>query len=127
MTVDKNINRYPSYLANPPIYDKLLDENGMLTTNWQNWFNSITQIMGFGITHDSIKDSSVGRKDASILACPAYSTADRDNLDNARQGTVIFNTDYSGTPSGPQFQFQITDTSAGSSPTWVTFTPVAVP
>jgi hypothetical protein len=104
----------PAYLNNPPVYDSLFEDLGEMTLNdsWSNWFGNIVNATGVCITHDFIVDPTSGeRRDAAILRPTEGSTAERDMLENSRNGSMWYNTDTN------QFNFR-------QNGMWVTFTPV---
>lgn len=85
---------FPPFMSEPPIYDPLFDDDGTMFNSWVNWFNSITRVTGYVIVHDYIvKTSPNERNDVPLLTAISYSEADRDLLQNARNGTIIYNTD----------------------------------
>lgn len=119
------INELAPYLNDAPVYDALLDDlkgsssgyshahkTGNLNDAWQNWFNDIVSTTGFCITYDVIVDALSGQKtDIPILRATGGTTADRNALQNSRDGSVWYNTDTN------QFNFR----QGGA---WVTFAPV---
>jgi hypothetical protein len=104
----------PAFLNDPPVYDELLEtiDRTKLNDSWSNWFDDVVESMGQCITHDFIVDPITGdRRDAAILMATGGSITDRNNLENARNGSIWYNTDTD------QFNFR----QGGS---WVTFTPI---
>lgn len=101
------------FIAEPPIYNDLLDENGKVKGEWVNWLNSITRVMGYTIIHDYIVNPAdyVKEKEVPLLFATPLTTTQRDRLESARNGTILYNTTTN------QFNFR-----AGG--TWVTFTPI---
>lgn len=102
----------PSYLMDPPVYDNLLDQVDVeLNDAWSNWFDSVVEAIGQCITHDSRVDANMNRFDTAILTPTVGTTAERDQLENARNGSMWYNTDTE------QFNFR-------QNGAWVTFTPI---
>lgn len=109
-----NIIYTPAYISEPPIYDDFFTKDGKITDSWTNWFNSITQSFGFAIVHDVIADNGppIKREAVAVVTVPSFSEANRDLLQNKRNGTVIYNT----TTNRMNFI---------ENGLWITFTPVA--
>lgn len=84
----------PPFINEPPIYNDFLDDDGAITDSWTNWLNSITQVMGYTIVHDYIVRTvpQFQREEVPILQALGYSESDRDLLENARDGSVVYNT-----------------------------------
>lgn len=115
------------YLEYPPIHDKPFNDEGFLSDSWTNWVTSITRTTGYAITHDHLVEpgpnppnTNAGqRSDTFQLQCPKMietqlapnTELGRDELDNARDGTIIYNT------TTGRFNFR----EGGA---WVTFTAV---
>ncbi len=109
----------PGYLPESPIYDPIIEVKSIasgkveLTDPWLNWFNSITRTMGNVITHDivNVVGPPVLKDDVYLVEVPRFTTIKRDQLQNSRDGTVIYNTTTS----------RINFREAGA---WVTFTAI---
>lgn len=109
----------PGYLPEAPIYDPIILEDAVkvgiieLTDPWRNWFNSITRTMGNVITHDVRDDAGppILKDDVYLVEVPHFTTVQRDQLQNARDGVIVYNTTTS------RFNFR-------EGGTWVTFTPI---
>jgi hypothetical protein len=102
----------PPFIAEPPIYNSFFEENRLTMSNsWQNWLNSITRVMGFIIVQDFLIVGGERVEEVPTLQAISMSTTDRNSLDNARNGVIIYNTDTNA------FNFR-------QGGTWVTFTPV---
>lgn len=93
----------PGFLPEAPIYDELLEADPTsgaveITDPWRNWFNAVTRVMGNVITHDVLLDpfppaTPLNQQNVFLLELPNYKEADRDKLQNARNGTAIYNLD----------------------------------
>jgi hypothetical protein len=81
----------PPFLSEPPIYDDFLDEEGNITYAWVNWLNSITRVTGYNIVHDYAINASGERDDINLLQVTSLTTPQRNSLENARDGTAIYN------------------------------------
>ena len=82
----------PPFISEPPIYDDLINDDKKIHDSWINWFNSITRVMGYNIVHDYIIDPATDvRDDINLLQAPSLTTTQRDQLENARNGTIIYN------------------------------------
>jgi hypothetical protein len=102
----------PSYLIEPPVYDTLLDgTDNPLNVSWINWFNSVVQAIGQCITHDAIVDINMNRFDVAILMPTQGTTLQRNQLANANNGSIWYNTDTE------EFNFR-------QNGVWVKFTPI---
>jgi len=106
----------PPFLPEAPIYDDLL-ESGKLTDPWRNWFNSITRVTGYAITHARFSNSSIAPdvtkgNETAIIEVTRFTETQRDELVNPRDGAIIYNL------TTDRFNFR----EGGA---WVTFTPVA--
>jgi hypothetical protein len=102
-----NINA--AFMAVPPIEEKIVDENGKLTDIWKNHFDAISQTLGLVVVHDRFNNT---KQETPVTVVIAMEQVDRDQLDNAIDGTILYNRTTN------RFNFR----EAG---TWVTFTPVA--
>lgn len=103
----------PPFIAEPPIYNPFFDADGKTISNsWQNWLNSVTRVMGYCIVHDYLISGGVRFEEVPLLTATSMTTADRNLLDNARDGTIIYNT----TTGRMNFR------EGGA---WVTFVPIA--
>lgn len=94
MTIpNPNQSLSPPFIAEPPIYDKFFNYDGITISNpWVNWLNSITRVTGYTIILDNIVDPITNnRSEVALLQMTSLSTADRNNLQNALNGTVIYN------------------------------------
>jgi hypothetical protein len=107
------------FLNEAPIYDDLLQETNVLSNSWQTWFNSITQTTGYIITHDRFTPVSPPTPipdddgdEVVLLSATQLTEAQRDRLENARNGIILYNTTTN------RFNFR-------ENGAWVTFTPVA--
>lgn len=105
--------KLPPYMAQPPIYDYLFNDNGEISNPWQNYINSITRVTGLVIVNDWIVNPITNNRTTSVatLVAPAFSQSDRNKLDNAWNGMIIYNTDTK------RMNFRENDA-------WVTFTPI---
>lgn len=102
----------PPFIAEPPIYDAFFDADGKISNPWSNWLNSITRVMGYCIVMDNIVDPITNsRNEVPLLQMTSMTQADRNNLENARDGTQIYNL----TTARTNFR------EGGA---WVTFTPI---
>lgn len=103
----------PPFIAEPPIYNDLLDENSKIKGEWVNWLNSITRVMGYVIVHDYIVNpaDNVKEQETPLLQAVALTTTQRDRLENARDGTILYNLTTN------RFNFR-------ENGTWVTFTAI---
>ena len=104
----------PPYMAQPPIYDAFLkSDNKTMSSNWENYVNSITRITGLVIVNDWILQPVSKKRISSVatLVAPQFSEIDRNNLDNAWNGMLIYNI------TSKRINFRENDT-------WVTFTPI---
>lgn len=83
----------PPFISEPPIYDAFYLQDGITISNpWQNWLNSVTRVMGYCIVMDNIVDPITNsRNEVPLLQMTSMSQSDRDNLENARDGTEIYN------------------------------------
>jgi len=109
-----NQNLPPPFIAEPPIYDQFFKEDGVTISNpWVNWLNSVTRVMGYCIVQDYIKNPISGEiiNEVPLLQATSMTQTDRNNLDNARDGTIIYNL----TTGRMNFR------EGGA---WVTFTPI---
>jgi hypothetical protein len=66
-------------LDNPPLYDKMVDQNGSLSGVWRNWFGTFI-------------DSLNGYFTQNGFVLPQLSTAQRDAIATPAQGQMIYNT-----------------------------------
>lgn len=102
----------PPFIANPPIYDAFYESNGTEISNpWQNWLNSVTKVMGRIIVQDYLIVGGVRVTEVPTLQAISMTTTERNQLDNARDGVIIYNTDTA------VFNFR----QGGA---WVTFAPI---
>lgn len=100
------------YISDPPIYDPFFEPNtNTITVSWKNWLNSISQSIGYVIIHDFLITGGVRSGEVALLQVPSMTTAQRNSLDNARDGTIIYNT----TTLRTNFR---------ENGAWVTFTPI---
>jgi hypothetical protein len=91
---------YPPYLSDHPINDPFFDKKGQVSDVYRNWFNSVTQVTGFVITHDSyIRDKNAlpanlqPGGDVPLLAATRMKTTEIDALQHARNGSIVYDTD----------------------------------
>lgn len=106
----------PPFLPEAPIYDDMLND-GKLTDPWMNWFNSITRVTGYAITHARFSNGAVlpgvtPGDETPVIEVTKLTENQRDELAAPRDATIIYNIDTD------RFNFR----EAGA---WVTFTPVA--
>lgn len=107
-----NQNLPPPFIAEPPIYDNFFTSDGKTISDpWRNWLNSVTRVMGYVIVHDYIKVGGSVSEEIPVVMIPGGTTTERNNLDNARDGMMWYNTTTN------RFNFR----EAGA---WFTFTPV---
>jgi len=119
----------PPFIADPPFYNNFFDisimpsvttVNGELITksewqisnSWSNWLNSVTKVMGRVIVQDYLIIGGVRTTEVPTLQLPSMTQADRNSLDNARDGIAIYN----------ETTGRINFREAGA---WVTFAPIA--
>ncbi len=103
------VNSAP-FLPEAPIYDKIVDSNGKLSTPWFNWFNSVTRVTGYVVTHARYATS---REETPLIEVISFeTTALRDDILAVPNGTIGYNKETG------RFNFR----EGGA---WVTFTPVA--
>lgn len=102
----------PPFIAEPPIYNRLLTLDKEISNSWSNWFNSITKVMGYCIVHDYLIIGGVRAQEVPVLTAVSMTKAERDSLDNARDGSIIYNT------TSGRMNFR----EGGA---WVTFTAIA--
>jgi hypothetical protein len=102
----------PPFIADPPIYNDLFNRNGSISNSWSNWFDSITRVTGRVIVHDYLIVGGVRTQEFPTLQAISMTTTERDSLDNARDGVIIYNT----TTGRMNFR------EGGA---WVTFVPIA--
>jgi hypothetical protein len=102
-----NINA--AFMATPPIEERAVDENGKLTDIWKNHFDAISQALGLVIVHDRFNNT---KQETPVTVVITMSEANRNQLDNAINGTIIYN------ETTNRFNFRESDA-------WWTFTRVA--
>lgn len=116
----------PPFISEPPIYNEFLDDEGVMTPAWVNWINSITRVMGYVIVHDYLIEPAAAPEDrvraqetpllqaVSLIETQLAPNTElgRDELENARDGTIIYNT------TTGRFNFR-------EGGLWKTFTPIA--
>lgn len=98
------------FMATPPIEETAIDIDGKFTDMWKNHFDTISQTLGLIIGHDRLNNSE--KQETPVTLIIAMSGANRDLLQNAIDGTILYNTTTN------RFNFR-------ENGTWVTFTPVA--
>lgn len=104
-----------AYLPVAPIYEELVtkskDENldGRITDPWKNHMDAIAETLALVVVHDRFNDT---KQETPVTVVIAMSQARRDQLDNAVNGAIIYNTTTN------RFNFR----EAGA---WVTFAPIA--
>lgn len=84
------------YLPEAPVYDKLLKEDGELSDSWLNWINSVTRTTGYSVAHDRFFDhlaSPIIDEATAVTRVIEITTANRNLLQNAANGTIIYNSD----------------------------------
>ncbi len=64
----------------PPIYNRMLDEQGRVSGEWQKWFNSM---------HEATRSYL----DPNGVYIPQLTTAERDAIPNPDEGLQIYNKD----------------------------------
>lgn len=96
------------YLKEVPIFDNVLQPSGKITDRWNQWFTEIIKTTGFIVAHDRFTDTGA---EVAVNVIVGGSTAKRNLLDNAVNGTLWYNTDTN------VFNFR----QGGA---WVTFTPI---
>lgn len=102
-----NINA--AFMALPPIGDNVITEDNKFTDAWKNHFDAISQTLGLVVVHDRFNNS---KQETPVTVVIAMSEAQRNQLDNAIDSTIIYNTDTN------RFNFR-------ESGAWWTFTRVA--
>ena len=83
-------------MAQPPIYNNFFDaDNKTISGAWKNYINSITRITGLVIVNDWIIDAISGNRTNQVATwvAPRFTESERDRLENAWDGMVIYNTD----------------------------------
>lgn len=104
-----------AYLPKAPIYEELVTKDkdpnldGRITDAWKNHFDAIEENLSLVVVHDRFNDT---KQDTPVTRVIAMSQARRDQLDNAFDGTIIYNTTTN------RFNFR-------ESGAWVTFAPIA--
>jgi hypothetical protein len=102
------------YLDNAPVYEDLLEiqkDVVQLNDAWANWFDDVVFSTGQCITHDFVISPSGERDDFPMLMATQGTMAERNSLENARDGSVFFNTDTK------EFNFR-------QNGQWVKFSPI---
>lgn len=102
-----NINA--AFMALPPIYDNVLTEENKFTDAWKNHFDAISQTLGLVVVHDRFNNSE--KQETPVTIVITMTEAQRDSLDNAINGSIIYNTTTN------RFNFR-------ENGAWVTFTPI---
>lgn len=96
------------YISSAPVYDKFLDKDGNMVESWQNFNKAIPENLGYVVVQDRFNDT----KQATPLTVVLQMSEDRrDQLENAIDGAVIYNTDT----------MRINFRENGA---WVTYTPI---
>lgn len=98
------------FLAIPPVQDKVITSDNVFTDIWKNHFDSISQTLGLVVVHDRLNNAD--KQETPVTIVIAMSLANRNLLQNAIDGSIIYNTDTK------RFNFR-------ENGAWVTFTPVA--
>jgi hypothetical protein len=98
-----------AYLSDAPIYDDVIKTNNKLTDPWETWVNNVVENLGYIVSHDRFNDT---KQETAIIRVISGTQARRDQLQNAPNGTIWYNTDTD------RFNFR-------ENGAWVTFTPVA--
>ena len=104
------MNPNSSFMAAPPIQDKVLTANNVFTDAWKNHFDAISETLGLVVVHDRLNNAA--RQETPVTVVIRMKQADRDLLQNAIPGSIIYNEDTD------RFNFK-------QASGWVTFTPVA--
>lgn len=97
-----------AYLPVAPIHDDVLTSDNKLEDSWKNHFDAISQTISLVVVHDRFNDT---KQETPVTRVIEMKEARRDQLDNARDGTIIYNLDTN------KFNFR----QGGA---WVTFTPI---
>src|ERR1700704_5767192 len=83
----------PPFIAEPPIYHPFFENDGKTITNqWKNWLNSITFVMGRMIVQDYFINGGVRTDEVPTSMMLGGTLAERNSLDNARDGVIWYNT-----------------------------------
>ncbi len=102
-------NTDAEFMAVPPIQDVVITSDNKFTDAWKNHFDAISQTLGLVVVHDRFNTT---KQETPITVVISMSTAQRNDLDNAVNSTIIYNTDT--------HRFNFRENGA-----WVTFTPIA--
>jgi hypothetical protein len=103
-----------AYLPVAPIYEELMTKssdpnlNGRITDPWKNHFDAIAETISYVVVHDRFNDT---KQETPVTAVIAISQPRRDQLQNAINGSIIYNTTTN------RFNFR-------ENGAWVTFVPV---
>lgn len=96
------------YISYPPINAPLVKSDNTISDVWKNHLDAITENLGYIVAHDRLNTS---KDEVAVNTIISMKTANRLDLQNARDGTVIYDTDLK------RFVFR-------ENGAWVTFTPV---
>lgn len=96
------------YLPAATIYEEVLTADNRLTDPWKNHMDAISESLGYVVVQDRFADTKQETPLTAILSMPQ---ARRDQLENAINGAIIYNTDTN------RFNFR-------ENGAWVTFTPI---
>lgn len=84
-------NPQTPYISTPPIDDEVLTKDNKLTDIWKNHFDSISENIGYVVGHDRLNNAI--KQETPVITVITMTEANRDLLQNARNGTIIYNTD----------------------------------
>lgn len=96
------------FISYPPIYAPLVKNDNTISDAWKNHLDAITENLGYIVAHDRLNTS---KDEIAVNTIIAMTTAKRIDLQNARNGTVIYDTDL--------HRFVFRENGA-----WVTFAPI---
>jgi hypothetical protein len=107
------------FMNKAPIQERVIAQDGTLTDIWKKYFDSVSQTLGLVIVHDRFNINSIvpgvnPGQEVPVTNVISMTTVQRQALENAITGDVIYDTDLNA------FVFR----QGGS---WVIFTPTVVP